>query len=125
MKHLHRVAEENLRVEFAGAVSGDQIVQVESQWRVTDAGAVPVARWQCGIAPALIRGDLIHEEVDPAGLGLPRDQDPVGWQRRHGYLAHHTRELVIDHAVVEQILEHGGHGRDGQRVAHARLFPAR
>src|SRR5262249_19767320 len=44
--------------------------------------------------------------------------NPVGRQdAHHDVSAHDGREVVIDHAVVEQISQNGGYGADGQRSA--------
>jgi hypothetical protein len=94
-------------VHFLGAVSRQQIVQVERQRRIVDSLPGPVARGQSDVAPGGVRRDLIEKKIETAAA-VSRVRvnrvDPVGRQGAHqNVTAHDGREVVIDHAVVEQI----------------------
>ena len=124
MQQLHSIAQENLGVEFLGAVRRQQVMQVEGQRRIADSLAGSVARRQTDITPGGVRRDLIEKKVEATSAvsGFASIASI-----RSGGNALTTRhcprrpEVVVDHAVVEQILQHGGHGGDGQRGAH--VFP--
>jgi hypothetical protein len=122
VQHLHAVAEEDLGLELGRAVGGEQVVQVEAQRRVRDALAARVVRRQADVAPAEIRRHLVEEQVQAVRLRLPGQQHAVGRECRDRDV---PRELVVDDAVVQDVLEHGGHRREGERVAHDRRIPSR
>ena len=82
-------------------------MQVERQRRIVDTLAGSVARGQTDVAPGGVRRDLIQKKIE-AAAAFSRVRvnrvDPVGRQgAHHNVTAHDGREVVINHAVVEQI----------------------
>src|SRR5262249_51002393 len=71
------------------------------------------------VAPARVGRHVVHEQVEPVGLRLAVHQDTVGREGGHGHL-HADVLVVVDDAVVEDVLQDGRHRRDGERVAHGR-----
>jgi hypothetical protein len=65
MQPLHRVAEQGFRMQFAGAVGGEQEVQIDGERRVGQAlSARDVARRQAFVTPAAVGADTMQEKIE-------------------------------------------------------------
>ena len=120
VQQLHRVPEEDLRVEVAARVSAQQIVQVERE-RVVGEPLAPgrVAGGQPLVPPAGVRGDLVQEEVELRDLAAASRDDAIRRHHADDYrAAKHAAHVVVHEPVVEQITHHGGDAGDRERVAH-------
>ena len=127
MQQLHRVTQQDFRVQIAAAVDGQQVVQIECERRIRQPlTAGGIARRQPLVAPAWIRSYEIKEEVDLRSLGAVGRHDAVRRGDAHGHAAsEHTADVVIHEAVIEQVAQHRGHTADGQCGTHGRLRDVR
>src|SRR5258708_29624600 len=101
MQHLHRTPKHDLAVEIILPISAEQVVKIKRKRRISRTVTIRIARWQRGVAPAGIRGNVIEENVQLRRL-VVTCLDPVRGLRCDGNLAANSRTYpVIDHGVVE------------------------
>ena len=80
-----------------------------------------IVGWKILVTPRGIWRRLIEKQIEPRLL-VGAELDFVRGERGDGdALAHRVGDLVVDHAAIEQILQHRGHAGDRKCAAHCRL----
>src|SRR5262245_12305881 len=124
MQQLHGIAQEDFSIKVFCPVRREQVMQIQSKWRITESFTATAAGGQAYIAPAGIGSDLMEEEIELISLGSAWRKNPVRGQRGHIDIATDgPGDVVIDQAVIQQVFQYRGHGGDGECAAHRCPLP--
>ncbi len=105
-------------MQWTRAVGGQQVTEIQRERWIINSIAVGVAGRKRDVAPALVLGRLKEKKIDSVG----RRRAVVDSVRRfcgnRDVAAECGCQIMIGHAVLEKVLQHGRDRGDRERSAH-------